>query len=885
VALFAALATGGGLVALTPAAWAVAPNIVSVSPLATVGMGAGQSGHPARQITISVDNVATTDTVTVTFPGFTGLTATVQTPLGTSGGHTTVTALVSTSSSSAPSSGFNLTLTDVTTSSSDTNAFAIVAAPVVSSASPSRLVRGTTTTVTLTGTGMQSGVVASAPAQSGVTFGAVTVGAGGTSGTVSMTVGNSAPAGPLALTLTNPDAGWSTQSGAITIDTFVVSDVSPATASNATGNTSVQLTVTGQGIPSGNTTLKLTPTFTVTGQDPIVASPTSISASNTTWQGNVNLASAAAGSYLVQLVNGSEVGTLTSKSFTITSAAAPTVTTVTPSTLGQGADTTVTITGTNFARGAMVAFSKATFTTTGPVVFDSSTQLRVPVHVAASALVGSTNATNLTVTNTGGGAFTKTAAIQATTAPVIATLSPTALGQGAATTLTINGSNFSTSGTKAAVTFGTGVIATAAATITSTQIKVPVKVDPKASATASVKVQNPDFGTATASLPIDTVALTSVSPHYVAGTFSGNLVLTGSGLRTGATLTFPAGSGVSVPTGATAVATNAGTTLTVPVAVSRTTPLLVNVTVTNTTTDFGVASCTGCLAVAIAPTAPSHVVATKSGTTATVTWTQVTSPADGGAPISGYTVSVTAPANSGIATQSLPASSSSATFAGLDPNADYVFAIVATNAANLTSKSASATTSRQSRLTLSVSDRRIVAGRSIRVHGVLRDSNGVPIGGAAVAVHSHPDSGGTHVVGTVTTDSAGRWSVLVRPRHNAAYDAAFPGDAVNLGDGTAPVRVLVQPRLTINAPAVSSAGHGLVVHGRVSPDKSRQAVRLVAFDSAGRMHRLGTVFVDGRSAYRFSVPLGAGHWRLQVRIGRTGGNAAGESPRLHVVRD
>jgi hypothetical protein len=59
----------------------------------------------------------------------------------------------------------------------------------------------------------------------------------------------------------------------------------------------------------------------------------------------------------------------------------------------------------------------------------------------------------------------------------------------------------------------------------------------------------------------------------------------------------------------------------------------------------------------------------------------------------------------------------------------------------------------------------------------------------------------------------------------------------------------------------------------------------VARDSSGRLHHLGAVFLSSRSTYRFRVPLASGTWRLQVRIGQTGGNGAGRSGLLRVSRD
>jgi hypothetical protein len=293
----------------------------------------------------------------------------------------------------------------------------------------------------------------------------------------------------------------------------------------------------------------------------------------------------------------------------------------------------------------------------------------------------------------------------------------------------------------------------------------------------------------------------------------------------------------------------------------------------------------GCLGIAVPPAAPTNVTATKSGTTATVTWIAVPVTANGGAPITGYTVTVTDPSGSGVPAQSLAASATTATFSGLAIDLDYTFAVVATNAAGLSSKPATASTSRQSRVTIHASDSRIVFGQSVRIHGTVLTFAGAPIASAAVTVHRRADSGARGVVATLTTDAAGHWSVLTSPKHNQTYDAAFAGDGANRAAVSGTVRVIVEPRLTIHAAAVSAAARRLVVRGHVAPNKSGDTLRLVALDSTGRLHHLGAVFLDADSTYRFTVPLGPGRWRLQVRIGRTGGNGAGRSAYFRVSRD
>src|SRR3954451_7732034 len=166
-----------GAVAAGPAATAApppAPSILSVTPAPTVGLGAGQSGHAARQVVIHVANVATSDGVTLSFPSWSGLSASVVSKT-VDGTHTDVAASVVTSSISTAGSAPDLTLTDTTTGGSDHVTFTVTAAPTLTKVAPGQVLRGTTTTLSLTGTGFQSGVTATAPSGRGVSFGAVSL--------------------------------------------------------------------------------------------------------------------------------------------------------------------------------------------------------------------------------------------------------------------------------------------------------------------------------------------------------------------------------------------------------------------------------------------------------------------------------------------------------------------------------------------------------------------------------------------------------------------------------------------------------------------------------------------------------------------------------------
>jgi hypothetical protein len=172
-----------------------------------------------------------------------------------------------------------------------------------------------------------------------------------------------------------------------------------------------------------------------------------------------------------------------------------------------------------------------------------------------------------------------------------------------------------------------------------------------------------------------------------------------------------------------------------------------------------------------------------------------------------------------------------------------------------------------------------VTGQSVRVFGRLLDANAAPITGAGIALSARSDAGVPHNLGSVATDSTGRWSVIVRPRVNQTYLATFAGDGTNEGTHSGARRVVANARVTIHG---SASAEALTVHGRVAPNKSGETVRLVGVDRSGHVHHLGHRFLDRRSRYHFHRGLPDPRWRLQVRIRATGGNGAGRSSYLVV---
>jgi len=677
--------------------------------------------------------------------------------------------------------------------------------------------------------------------------------------------------------------------------TSITSSATPTT--NAAGSKPT-LTVQGTNIPS-DATLRLTPTFSgpadpnaIPLSPPLTAPATSVTDDGTTWTwtGSVNFAHATAGDYTVELLAGQSSASCTC-TFTVASAGPPSPgPQVTPGKVAQGSHFVLTIPDDAVTPGAAVSFSGDGVNVSGPAHFGASTDctgrcILVPVTVAPDAktdaardvIVTDLKASSTDTTNVG----KCLGCLRLGAGPTLDNLDPGALGQGAATTLTLTGSNFAD---KAVVTFGNGITATDKPTVTSTKVSVPVKVAATTPATVTVTLTNPDFGTASKDLTINPgPTLTQVAPQYVAAKFSGTLSLTGTGIGSDAALSFPSGSGISVPAGSTPTIGADGTTYSVPIKVQRTDSAAVDVTITNS--DHGAATCVQCLSVAVAPADVTNMAATRTDTTVSVNWAAVPDAATGGAPITGYTVSVLQPSGTGIKPRSV--TTTSATFSGLSATLNYTFKVVATNAAKLSSAGVVASTGGQEAGTLvllNASSAQLVAGQRLTLSGHLADATGKPVDGATILVTARDTAGQTTAVGTSTTDSAGHWIVPSRPMHNATYVASFAGDANNAPATSRPVRVAVTPRVTLAAARTSSSAHWLVVTGNVSPNKAAQTVHLTAVSSLGSKKNLGTTTLTAGSTYRFKVQLAKGKWELSVRIASTPGNVAGHSQRLRIAR-
>jgi hypothetical protein len=379
--------------------------------------------------------------------------------------------------------------------------------PTVGSVAPDTGSTSGGTVVTITGSNFATGAT--------VTVGGTTATNVTVTNSTSMTATTPAhAAGPVNVTVTNPDA----QSGTITngftyVSTApIVGSVTPASGSTLGGTI---VTITGSNFVSGATV-----TFGgAAATNVTVATSSSITA---TTPAHVS------GAVNVIVTNpDTENGTLVS-GFTYFSTA-PTVASVAPNSGPMAGGTSVTITGTNFVSGATVAFGSAPATNV-TVVDSTSITAATPAHVTGVVSVTVTNPDSQSGTLTNGFSYIST------TAPTVGSVSPplgTTLG---GTSVTVTGTNFVPGAT---LSIG-GTAASNVAVVNSTTLTATSPAH--AAGVVNVVVTNPntESGTLTNGFTYVSTAPTvaSVTPSSGLTTGGTAVSIVGTNFVAGATVSF-----------------------------------------------------------------------------------------------------------------------------------------------------------------------------------------------------------------------------------------------------------------------------------------------------------------------------------------------------------
>ena len=444
------------------------PTLTDVQP-DSLGQGA-----TAQDLTLTGSGFQ--DGATVSFSG-TGITVNDVTFVDS----TELTANVTVSGTATPGArDVTVTNPDAGTPATCTGCFTVNAKPTLTAVDPDNLGQGATDQdLTLTGTGFQDGATVSFSG-TGITVNDVTF-VNATTLTANVTIAGNAATGARNVTVTNPDAGTpATCTGCFTVNTGpTVTDVTPGAASNTEP---VELTLTGTGFETGaEIRLVRNGQPDIEGTGVVVSSPTEASAT-------FDITAAAPGDWDVVLTNPDQ-GTGTCVGCFTIAGSAPSVSSVSPSSRGQGAtDQDITINGLNFAMGATVSFS-GTGITVNDVTFVSTTELTANITISGTATTG---ARNVTVTNTDAQSGTCTGCFTVNAAPQANDVIPDSLAQGAdGVDVQIIGTGFQSG---SVVSFsGTGITINSTTFVNATKIIVDVTIDQAAPVGArDVTVTNPD---------------------------------------------------------------------------------------------------------------------------------------------------------------------------------------------------------------------------------------------------------------------------------------------------------------------------------------------------------------------------------------------------------
>ena len=466
--------------------YAPPPTVASVSPSSgatTGGTAITITGtNFAAGATVSFGAAAATNVVVVNTT-----TITATTPAGSAGA---VTAIVTVNGQSGGLA----------------NGFTYVLPPTVGSVSPNSGTTAGGTAVTITGTNFAAGAT--------VTFGASAatnvVVVNGTMITATTPAGSG---GPVTVTVSVGGQSGGLASGFSYVLPPTVGGVSPNTGTT-TGGTAV--TITGANFAAGATV-----TFGVAAAtNVVVANGTTITA--TTPPGS-------AGGVTVAVMVGGQSGNLPSG---FTYAVIPTVSSVSPNSGAIAGGTAVTITGTNFAAGATVAFGASA--ATNVVVVNGTT-------ITATTPAGSIGSVTVTVTVNGLSGSLANGFTYALP-PTVSSVSPGIGSTTGGTAVTIMGTNF-VAGTT--VTFGatlaTNIVVVNGTTITAT---TPAGTSGPVTVTAAIGGQSGSLASGFTYVVIPTVS--SVSPNV--GTTAGGtgVTITGTNFDVGATVMFGATAATNV---------------------------------------------------------------------------------------------------------------------------------------------------------------------------------------------------------------------------------------------------------------------------------------------------------------------------------------------------
>ena len=185
-----------------------------------------------------------------------------------------------------------------------------------------------------------------------------------------------------------------------------------------------------------------------------------------------------------------------------------------------------------------------------------------------------------------------------------------------------------------------------------------------------------------------------------------------------------------------------------------------------------------------------------------------------------------------------------------------------------------------SHLTAAVSRSRTVAGKQLKVTGVLTDEHNNPIANAVVNVRPRFAPGDFGKAVAAVADSNGAYTARVTAKRNATYVAKYDGSPQNDGVSAATKRVLVHYAVTITSPNFGDkVGSPVTVNGKVFPNHKGAMVTIYRHTSSGNVV-VGKDRLNKHSRFSAKVVLPPGKNVIFAKVTKSSHNLAGKSKRL-----
>ena len=386
----------------------------------------------------------------------------------------------------------------------------VVAEVEVTEVDPASGNRGATMDVAIKGANFQNGASA-AISGLGIAVNSIAF-VNATEIQLGITILATASLGPRDITVTNPDSGSNTRTGAFTINpTPAITEVNPAAGRQ--GET-VAISISGVDFQDGASVDFSSPGITVNSASFVNA---------TELQANITIASGAPlGGRGVTIINPDGSGATKTEAFTVNQAA-PAITEVNP-TGGELKETIdVAIKGANFQNGASAAISGFGIAVNSTTFVDS-TEMRFNVTILVTASLGPRD---ITVTNPDGGRDTSAGAFIVKSAPTITAVEPGEGHQGATLGISISGADFQNSAI--VDVSGSGIAVNSTNFVNATKLQANITIAPDALVgMRNVTVTNPDEGTVTKTRAFKVIYPVSLAIQDISGS---NAIATNMGER------------------------------------------------------------------------------------------------------------------------------------------------------------------------------------------------------------------------------------------------------------------------------------------------------------------------------------------------------------------